>query len=231
MQVEHRRLEAEVGAPLYFPFELRGRRPTRAIQGYLFKLPAFFVDAFPALMRRTTTITAPQAPRDSPSEIGGPYRPANVEASVAQRDPFEVDPALVERALRGHAATQNDLAAYVRGRGFEPRSPTSSDPGFDLAWRAGSTTFVAEVKSTTGLNEERQLRLGLGQVLRYQQLLQGRGPVRAVLAVERTPADEAWLGLCSHLGVTLAWPGAWERISLPEMRPGIAEGSALCPTP
>jgi hypothetical protein len=42
---------------------------------------------------------------------------------------------------------------------------------FDLAWQIGRTLFVAQVKSLTLRNEEKQLRLGLGQVLRYADLL------------------------------------------------------------
>ena len=50
------------------------------------------------------------------------------------RQPFSVDPALVERDLRGHAGTQNDLAAVLQAAGIEPRSRlpmrrTSTSPG------------------------------------------------------------------------------------------------------
>jgi hypothetical protein len=41
-------LVAETGGPLYFPFELADR-PLRPLQGYAFKLPARFVEAFPSL--------------------------------------------------------------------------------------------------------------------------------------------------------------------------------------
>lgn len=44
----HDRLTARVGRPLYFPFELSGR-PLRPLQGYAFKLPADFVEAFAVL--------------------------------------------------------------------------------------------------------------------------------------------------------------------------------------
>jgi len=68
---------------------------------------------------------------------------------------------------------------------------------------------VAEVKSITPANEERQLRLGLGQVLRYRQVLTTRGSVRPILAIERAPQDVSWSTLCSELGVRLVWPGHW----------------------
>jgi hypothetical protein len=68
------------------------------------------------------------------------------------------------------------------------------------------------VKSITDANEEKQLRLGLGQVLRYQNLLSKNGAVHAVLAVERQPTDVTWLGLCDHLGVKLVWPECWSEL-------------------
>lgn len=70
--------------------------------------------------------------------------------------------------------------------------------------------WVAEVKSTTPQNEERQLRLGLGQVTRYRQLLAEDGlPVRALIATEREPSDPSWAALCEEQGIVLGWPGAW----------------------
>jgi hypothetical protein len=94
---------------------------------------------------------------------------------------------------------------------MQPRSPGPEDANFDLAWiRNDGVIVVAEVKSITAVNEEKQLRLGLGQVLRYRQLLARDGDdVRALLAVERGPSDPSWVTLCSGLGVHLAWPGAF----------------------
>ena len=81
-----------------------------------------------------------------------------------------------------------------------PRSRTSTWPG-----RAGGTVFVAEIKSITDDNEEEQLRLGLGQVLRYRHHLGKLGHQRvvALLVPERTPRDESWNDLCRDLGVIL----------------------------
>jgi hypothetical protein len=71
----------------------------------------------------------------------------------------------------------------------------------------GQPDVVVEVKSTTLVNEEKQLRLAIGQVLRYRQILQsGRSRVEAMIAVERKPEDESWLELCGTLNVLLAWP-------------------------
>ena len=78
---------------------------------------------------------------------------------------------------------------------------------YDLAWEAEGVVWVCEVKSLTPNNEEKQLRLGLGQVLRYQEqlscIVSPSRVVRAVLAVERHPSDESWHVLCRRLNVSL----------------------------
>jgi hypothetical protein len=63
-----------------------------------------------------------------------------------------------------------------------------SEPNFDLAWRRNGTVVVAEVKRINADKEGEQLRLGLGQVLRYRQ---------------RQPRDPSWYELCQELGVAL----------------------------
>ncbi|MEV4350802.1 hypothetical protein AB0J83_40615 [Actinoplanes sp. NPDC049596] len=72
---------------------------------------------------------------------------------------------------------------------------------------------VVEVKSATELNETRQLRMALGQILDYASVLRGRGVVgQPVLYVERPPADaERWIDITGHAGVLLVWPGAEDR--------------------
>jgi hypothetical protein len=126
----------------------------------------------------------------------------------------------VDRALQSHARTQDALAAAGRESGLRPRSPIPGEPTFDLAWEDGATIVVAEVKSLTKRNEEKQLRLALGQVLRYAHLLSAKGrSVRPVIAAEREPADPSWLELCEAAGVTLVWSGAFN----PAIRP--ARGS------
>lgn len=114
---------------------------------------------------------------------------------------------MVERGLRGHAEAQEALAAYVLSLGATPRSPRADEPNYDLAWESDGSVVVAEVKSITDRNEEKQLRLGLGQVLRYRQLLSRVDrDVAAVLMAEREPQDGSWRGLCDSLGVRLLWP-------------------------
>jgi hypothetical protein len=137
--------------------------------------------------------------------LGAPYRQAQVTEVPGSPELFSLDPALVERGLRGHTDTQNDLANVLRNAGIEPRSCLATEPNFDLAWQKNDTVFVAEVKSVTADNEEVQLRLGLGQVLRYRQRLSARGYDRvvAVLVPERQPRDPSWRELCQDLGVVL----------------------------
>lgn len=137
--------------------------------------------------------------------FGDPYRQVPATELSGSRDPFRVDPALVERGLRGHTDTQNELAGVLSSAGIEPRRGLRPGPDFDLAWQKDGTVFVAEVKSITADNEEQQLRLGLGQVLRYRQQLLALGYDRvvAVLVPERQPGDRSWRELCQGLGVVL----------------------------
>lgn len=87
------------------------------------------------------------------------------------------------------------------------------DPNFDLAWQREDVIYVAEIKSITNKNEEQQLRLGLGQVLRYGDQLRRRYPkVRTLLVPEREPRDVAWRSLCAELGVQLVSPSTFDRL-------------------
>jgi len=203
-------LKADAGPPLYFPFEFSRKRDLRPIQGYLFKIPALFIEMFEKLKEE---IAAMHEPREHQLEPLGPapYRRANEAGSVAQSDPFSVDPAIKERALRSHAATQNALADLLTSRGLCPFSSLGDQPNFDIAWEQGDTLWVAEVKSLTVENEEKQLRLGLGQILRYRQLCSQQRRTRAALIIERAPRDKTWITLCTSLGVVLAWPDEWDR--------------------
>ena len=141
------------------------------------------------------------------------YRPVDPDKGAAPRDPFHVDPNNVDRGLRGHALTQEGLAELVRAHGLEPLSPGPGDPNFDLAWRDDKGVTVVEVKSLTSANETGQIRLGLGQVLDYQALLERSGdPVRPILAVECKPLDDRWQRLCQRHGVDLVWPETFHQL-------------------
>ncbi len=176
------------------------------------KMPLDLVDALPKLPDLLDDVPAAfpasPAPPDN-SEPGEDYIPVDVAVPQVERDPFSVDPAAVERGLRSHRELQNLLAKKVARIGHKPRRPQALDPPWDLLWLNGGEAWVAEVKSLTTTNEERQLRLGLGQVLIYRQRLkQFHGSVKAVLMVEWKPLDPDWHALCDSLDIQLLWPDA-----------------------
>jgi hypothetical protein len=204
----------------YPPFVKYGDQGLRAFQGYLTKVPRVFMELVPELAE-VAMVAAETRPRPSTAApaagrptLGAEYREANPRARTAQRQPFSVDPDLVDRALQAHAETQEALAAALRAAGKVPRSPVPGEPVFDLAWEEGDgTVCVAEVKSLSGTNDEKQLRLALGQVLRYAHLLRAKGrPVRCYIAAESRPVDPSWLDLCSDLGITLIWPDVFASV-------------------
>ncbi len=147
------------------------------------------------------------------SPIGQPYVPVGTLPPSKRSDPFERDPDKIDRGNQAHADTQDELASFLQAHGIEPLRTDPTVPDFDLAWEHGDTLFVAEVKSTTDENQEKQLRLGLGQVPRYRHLLQTIRPrVVGVLVAERAPQDETWLEACSQVGVKLVWRGAFDSL-------------------
>src|SRR5207247_1597190 len=158
-------LIAGFGSNIYFPvnFYPGSMRPA---QGYLTKLPKAIVAMFPSLAAAAEEGRASDRAARHPGtglglpmsvgDLGAEYRREDEEIAVAERDPAEVDPSLVERGLRGHRRTQNRLADLVREHRHQPRSHRPGEPNFDLAWSAGDAVFVVEVKSITSLNEEKQ---------------------------------------------------------------------------
>lgn len=203
-----RRLVREHGHPTYHPFET-GNRTTRAAGAYLTKLPSDFVSLFDELSVGTFGGAGAMHSHDG---LGSPYRRVNESALMSARDPFEPDPALVERGVRAHARTMNELANYLNWHGIEPRSPQPKEPQFDLAFSTNGAVTVVAVKSLTESNSERQLQLGLGQILWYADILSRHGySVTPALALEHEPSN-GWQTLLSKLSVLVGWPGAWSRL-------------------
>lgn len=169
-----------------------------------------------AIEQRFAFAGAPAPPAHPPPPLGGgqPYvaPPRGAAAEHAEAIVFSVDPDLVDRGTTAHMDIQDHLAGALAAHGLEPMSPLPADPQFDLAWKQEGVAFVVEVKSLTEANEERQLRLGLGQLLSYVHLLNWEGieMVRGVLAVERQPTAEYWSTLCAEHDVLLTWPEALE---------------------
>jgi hypothetical protein len=149
-------------------------------------------------------------PVSSPPSVGAPYVKPLPPSPISAAEPFDVDPDLVDRALAAHHETVDRLSRWVVARGFAPRLPLGGEPLYDLAWFEGDVLHVAEVKSMTLRNEEQQLRLGLGQVLRYREQLRAAYPrasdVRALLVPEREPSDASWQPTCASSDVTLLVP-------------------------
>lgn len=213
IQRVYEELRADHRGPIYFPLQLSDRRPLRAFQGYMTKMPRALLDVVPEfqpfLNLADTTQPRPErpSPRAAAPGLGTVYREQDESVLTAEQDPHFADPNLIDRALRSHARIQNALADAVRAAGLEPRSTAPGEPSFDLAWEDGERLCVAEIKSLRHTNEEKQLRLAIGQILRYGHLLSAKGrPIRRIIAVERQPRDDTWYELCESVGIELVTP-------------------------
>jgi hypothetical protein len=145
----------------------------------------------------------------APSKIGRAYSDANEEPLNAEQEaPRSKDPDSAGRGLAAHNRTQNYLANVIRDIGWLARSPSALEPQYDLAWLANDMLYVCEVKSLTRENEERQLRMATGQIIRYRQQLTAKGhePCFAVICTEQQPSDPSWDELCEREGIILIWP-------------------------
>jgi hypothetical protein len=216
-----KRLEDLHNPPTYFPFHSYTATSLRPMEGYLFKLPSAFLKLFKLPEVPADPIAgSDRPPAISPDVVatplagGLPYEFADEEVAVSKSQPMSVDPALMERALKSHRATQNALAHKLLEVGLTPLRPAPGDPDWDLGWTHRSEFYVVEVKSITTHNEERQLRLAVGQVLRYRQAISSRdgGTVVPIIALGCEPLDGTWLELCQSLGVLLTWPPDWPRL-------------------
>lgn len=156
-------------------------------------------------------VTTPTLPPKS--AVGQPYVDKDERVATARAEPWATDPDAVDRGLAAHRRLQNLIAAHLRASGLTPVDPRPGDPQFDVGWEAEGGVGIVEVKSLTEANEEAQLRLGLGQLLRYrQQMRRGDWEVRAFLAVERQQQDVSWAALCEEVGVVLVWPAVLEAL-------------------
>lgn len=200
----------------YFPFELGRFRPPRPLQGYLFKLPAAFVDLFPELSEVPRIREKPSARlparrgrgETKPERRRKAFVPRNERTRSKKAEPWTRDPSEVDRALSSHARIERLVAEAAAEKGWEPLTMGDRDPPFDLVLVRPSDgrEIVVEAKSTTLVNEEKQLRLALGQVLRYRQVLRDDGRhVETMIAVEEE-VHPSWVELCGELGVYLVWP-------------------------
>jgi hypothetical protein len=73
----------------------------------------------------------------APSKVGRAYKDANENPPDAEREaPRSKEPDSAGRGLAAHNRTQNYLANLISGMGWLARSPTDSEPQYDLAWLA-----------------------------------------------------------------------------------------------
>jgi hypothetical protein len=133
---------------------------------------------------------------------------------VAESDPFERDPALIERALRSHAATQNALADFLTNRSIDPRSPSPLEPNVDPAWLGRSTHGRGSQKHPT-LKRRTATAVGPWPGPPLPTPVDHRGQsVRAVVVTSERPSDDTWLDLLRSHDVGLTWPGNFDYLFL-----------------
>ena len=196
-------LKINVSGSLYFPFSFNKRDELHgAVQGYLVKMPAAIVEKL-----ISNQLVLPEGNRANviaKDKLGVSYRPADEEVAISKHKPFELDPDIIDRGSQAHRKIQNNVAEFLLKHGIQAESPLSSSVNFDVGWQIGSTYFIAEIKSVTEKNFEKQLRLGLGQILRYLYLAKTHQTqlVKPILIVEFVD-DISWYNTCSSVGVEL----------------------------
>jgi hypothetical protein len=197
---ELERLKSAGRAPHFLPF-VRDPWGGRPAQAYISRFPAVLVQLL-GLPDETGHRNARFGKR-----LAGP-RPRPKE--VTGRDPFPTDPDKADRGTQAHHDAEEALRSYVAAEGGIPVEPVPGEPSYDLGWSVGPHRWLAEVKSVTAANEERQLRYGLGQLLQYGHALSYLS-VKLVLVTEREPADSRWTAVCASREVLLTWPAAFDR--------------------
>ncbi|MGH3042420.1 MAG: hypothetical protein ACRDNG_11910 [Gaiellaceae bacterium] len=203
-------LKAALGYEPGYPLGRESVVPSHEIQDAViaeFGSAAVFRDAVEGHVGTPPLDELPET-ASSAHTLGTAYRREDESARAERSDVYIVDPDRIDRGTQAHKRTQNLVAEYLENRGLTPKSHQGSEPPYDLAWEDGGTIFIAEIKSLTDQNEERQLRLGLGQILRYGQLLgQIKGkPIQRIIVVERQPTRRDWIELCASYDVKLVWP-------------------------
>ena len=162
-----RGLESRYSGSLYFPFFWWGSWQQRPMQYYLNKLPH---ELRPHLNPPPPWPTAAGVAGTGPTVVlGTDYRPAQVSTSpstAGSRSP-SIPPSSSE-ASAGTSIPRTNSPHVLRDAGSR-HAPASQANQTLIGLGGNGTVFVAEIKSITDDNEEEQLRLGLGQVLRYRR--------------------------------------------------------------
>ena len=160
----------------------------------------------PTMADHVITTLAEHGEIDSPSygrwRLAGNQSPDDVvrfgvRYRQAARDDVEsrgvVDPRRDLDSLERRTARQMELQDRFTDSseaiGLLVRSPKEAEPQYDLAFEAGPTVWVAEIKTLADAYQTQKMRLGLGQVVEYRHSLSQRlGTEVAALAASRSTA-------------------------------------------
>lgn len=165
-------------------------------------------------------VTSPGAPGPEGSVAFGTAYREQVGGVAAPPTELFLDWEALDESSRAHMALQNSLAGYVRSMGATPRSPSSAEPSFDLAWEHDDTIVIVEVKSATDENHRQQARLGIGQVLEYVAILNDAtvNDYRPVLLLGQPPSNVDYL-LAMMSGVVVIGPDDYYKLGLEDLLP------------
>ena len=195
-------MQTAIRGSLYFPFSFSKNKLHGAVQGYLVKFPKSIADEFEQL-RDLVSKDIDNSPVFV-EQLGTSYRQADESVAITRHKPFEHDPDVIDRGSKAHRRIQNSLANFLLENGITPESPSNSKINFDIGWQVNETYFIAEIKSITAKNEEKQLRLGLGQVLRYMSLVDKQNISKVVpVVIAEKVFDVSWYKTCESQNVRL----------------------------
>lgn len=138
--------------------------------------------------------------------LGGPLQRHKAVQHEAGMLATDLD--LLDKGTEAHEATIAALIDHLGRRQIEVRGHARNAPRFDAGWSVGSDVYIAEVKSLTGISEDQQIRLGIGQILDYAQQLKSMrtfGKVRPVLVLEKKPTSSRWSAVADDSGILLTW--------------------------
>ncbi|MCX5042438.1 hypothetical protein OG921_04510 [Aldersonia sp. NBC_00410] len=148
--------------------------------------------------RRTVVVERPEGQ----GILGGPLKIR--KPTTREGNALTVDLSKLDAATEAHEKTLRALERHLHGHDIRVHAPLNTAPRFDVGWANGSRVFVGEVKSLSATDQDQQIRLGIGQLLDYQQQLLPQ-KVTPVLILERKPRDQRWRDLCHRLRIVVTY--------------------------
>lgn len=148
--------------------------------------------------------------------VAGATKPSSKRSTdrpILESSIWEYDPTERERATLSHIGLENWLIMELTDRGLSPLDP-AGPPYFDVAWHQQDILYVCEVKSSSG-DQNKQLRLGIGQVLDYRHELERalNQKVDPLILIESRPRRSNWTAICKSAGIKLFWPEIWADVA------------------